>query len=564
MFYKSIEIVFLLWYYVGSLNKEVCYMIKVQTVSSMDKIMPHTYVLTEETQNTILSNEQLNFQLAIYNDDEWVSTLNEVTLTGTLAKYAVLRTVELMPASYCPVKVDDYYISHEPGMYPDLLKPYGKLKVTLPAKQWRSVWVSVSCKDGLPVGKHVLNLTVLNSKGESLAETSYKVEVLDKRLPDIDIPITNWMHYDCIADKCGAEPFTKEYYKAFDKYLDAYLHCGNTMLLVPLFTPPLDTQIGGERRTCQLVKVYKNNGKYSFDFSALEYFIAFVLKKGVKFLEFSHLFTQWGGKHCPKIIAEVDGETKKIFGWEDDSIGDEYACFLDEFLPKLAQKIDEWGVRDISYFHLTDEPHKDDLETYGKCRSLVKKHIGNMPIMDALSCYDFYKMGLVDIAVVGTGHYAEFTQKQADDIFAYYCCLPTDNYFCNRLLNMPLQRTRICGFALYQTGSKGFLHWGFNFYNTAWSLDTIDPYADTSAGGMFPAGDSFVVYPAKDEVLLSIRAEAICEGLQDYRLCKLAESKVGRDKVKALLLENGIEGYNIYPKSISAYNSVRRKLIDLL
>ena len=60
---------------------------------------------------------------------------------------------------------------------------------------------------------------------------------------------------------------------------------------------------------------------------------------------------------------------------------------------------------------------------------------------------------------------------------------------------MPLQRTKVIGLQLYETNVQGFLHWGFNFYNTARSLEEIDPFADTAAGGLFSSGDSFVVYP---------------------------------------------------------------------
>jgi len=41
---------------------------------------------------------------------------------------------------------------------------------------------------------------------------------------------------------------------------------------------------------------------------------------GIQCFEIAHLFTQWGAKHAPKIMATVDGEYRKIFGWETDSL----------------------------------------------------------------------------------------------------------------------------------------------------------------------------------------------------------------------------------------------------
>ena len=45
------------------------------------------------------------------------------------------------------------------------------------------------------------------------------------------------------------------------------------MILTPIFTPPLDTAVGGERRTVQLVGITKTGSEYSFDFTLLERWI---------------------------------------------------------------------------------------------------------------------------------------------------------------------------------------------------------------------------------------------------------------------------------------------------
>lgn len=105
------------------------------------------------------------------------------------------------------------------------------------------------------------------------------------------------------------------------------------MLYVLLFTPPLDTEVGCERKTVQLVRVYKNGGKFCFDFGELKKFLSFASEKGIQYFEMSHLATQWGGKYCPKIVALEDGNEKKIFGWETSSCGREYEEFYGVFCP---------------------------------------------------------------------------------------------------------------------------------------------------------------------------------------------------------------------------------------
>ena len=85
---------------------------------------------------------------------------------------------------------------------------------------------------------------------------------------------------------------------------------------------------------------------------------------------------------------------------------------------------------------------------------------------------------------------------------------------------MPLQRAEIIGMQIYETGAKGFLHWGFNFYNTQYSTRPLNPYEETTAGGNFCAGDSFLVYPGKQSVEYSLRYFILLKAFEEYRLLK--------------------------------------------
>lgn len=537
---------------------------ELKLINAMEKLFPTGMPQAEIRSGIAFENENHAFQMAIYNDSKEICKLMRITVDGTLKSYTHLRTVELVPAARTAVDTDDYYLTTEPCLMPDLLKPIGKMGICVAPKQWKSVWVSIQNETGLPAGEYTLKFTLRDELGEKKGECIYTLNVLQKALPKTDIKLTNWMHYDCISSAHGVELFGESFYRIFETYLRAYTDCGNNMLLTPLFTSPLDTLVGGERKTAQLVKIYKQDAGYTFSFDELKKFIFFALERGIEYIEFSHLFTQWGGQYCPKIVAQVDGKEQKIFGWETPSDSVEYESFLDKFLPALVQALEEWGVKDKCYFHLTDEPRAEHLSVYTNCRARVKKHLKGMPILDALSDYSFYEKGLVDVPVVCTDHYRSFLDKKAENVFAYYCCIPSDGYYSNRLLHQPLQRVRIIGFQLYVNGSKGFLHWGFNFYNTAYSLETVNPYADTSAGGLFPSGDSFIVYPTENGVLKTMRSEILCAAVQDYRLCKLVEEKIGKNETLAILQDCGIQGFNEYPHSIMAHEQIREKLIEII
>ena len=79
---------------------------------------------------------------------------------------------------------------------------------------------------------------------------------------------------------------------------------------------------------------------------------------------------------------------------------------------------------------------------------------------------------------------------------------------------MPRGRGRILGAQLWKHGAAGFLQWGFNFWYTALSKAVIDPFRVTDAGGAFPGGDGFSVYPGADGPLCSVRLKVFLMALR--------------------------------------------------
>ena len=125
---------------------------------------------------------------------------------------------------------------------------------------------------------------------------------------------------------------------------------------------------------------------------------------------------------------------------------------------------------------------------------------------------------------------------------------------------MPSYRNRILGQQLYKSGVKGFLHWGFNFWFTQFSLKVLNPYADTSAGGAYQSGDAFVVYPLDEdgEVVCSLRLYVLNEGFQDMRALKLLEQLSDKQNVNELLSE--IHGFDEYPRNNQYILELREKV----
>lgn len=536
-------------------------------VSSLEKVFPK---MTPKAlpKNIVLSGlvgETLSFQLAYrLEHDEAASDLQEVSLSleSGIAQKINLRSVELVPSQLpASEKYDDNYITTEPGLFPDLLLPKKDTVLQPYPGQWRSLWFDLEITKDM--GMKPYPVTVRIEKGqEILWEDSITIEALAIALPPQELIHTQWFHADCLAQYYNVPVFSEKHWEIVGNFIETAVKHGMNMILTPVFTPPLDTKEGGERTTVQLVKVKKDGDTYTFDFELLKRWILMCKEKGMKYIEISHLFTQWGAKHAPKIMAEENGEIKRIFGWETDATGKEYSDFLNQFLPRLKQLLSEEEVLDCTYFHISDEPHDDQKTAYAAAKAVVKEHLKGCKVIDALSSYDMYIEGIVEKPIPCNDCIQPFIDAKVPNLWTYYCCAQTLEV-SNRFMSMPSARNRILGVQLYLYDIEGFLHWGYNFYNSVYSTSAIDPYQVTDAKGAFPSGDPFIVYPAEDGTTNeSIRLVVLSEALYDLRALKLLESLTDRAHVEALIHEEYEDTitFKQYPKNPEYLFHLREKI----
>ena len=163
-------------------------------------------------------------------------------------------------------------------------------------------------------------IRVIFSDGEEYS-AEYRLEIIGFRLPDQELPVTNWFHSDGLLNYYGTEFASDEYWRIMENFASCAVQNGINTLLVPVFTPPLDMAVGGERTTTQLVGVSVSaDGSYSFDFSLLDKYIGICLKAGAKYLEISHLYTQWGCRNAPKVMGTgPDGVLRRLSAAPDFS-----------------------------------------------------------------------------------------------------------------------------------------------------------------------------------------------------------------------------------------------------
>jgi len=262
----------------------------------------------------------------------------------------------------------------------------------------------------------------------------------------------------------------------------------------------------------------------------------------------------------------VDGEYKRIFGWDVAAVSDEYKAFIAAYLPAVLAELKALGVDKKCFFHISDEPSADHLEDYKAARAVVEQYLEGYPIMDALSNFEFYRSGAVTKPVPAIDHIAPFVEAQVSGLWTYYC-IGQHRQVSNMFVSMPSARNRILGAQLYKYNIEGFLQWGYNFYNTQYSDYPLDPYENAEGDGFSPAGDCFQVYPGADgEPEESIRMMVTSHAMQDLRAMQWLEELVGREVVMELIDGDLSEPltFTRYPKSADYLLNLRRRINEAI
>lgn len=515
--------------------------LEVTCVHSLVKVFAQAALPASPLQQaSAMANETFSFQVA-YRGKHLVKGIGLQT-ESELSAAITIRHVGLVPAEMLNYHDHDRHVLRvEPGLYPDPLLPIDESDgLTALPSHWRSVWVTVNLNQrSAAPGVYPIRLRFVSADLQPLASAQLELEVLPCSLPEQSIVHTEWFHSDCLATHYKTDVFSERHWELIDHYVQHYAEHGINMLLTPLFTPPLDTAPGTERPTVQLVRVnVTGEDSYSFDFSLLDRWVSLCNRHGIRFLEFSHLFTQWGAKHAPKVMVYTDGIERQQFGWDTDSTGGPYIRFLEQLLPELVAFIQSRGLRERCYFHISDEPKLSHLPEYERASTLMREHLQGIPILDALSSSKFYLKGLVHTPVPPTDHAEAFLPLVNGERWTYYCC---DQYkqVSNRFFCMPSARNRIIGMQLYKFKMDGFLHWGYNFWYSQFSRKALDPFRVTDADYGFPAGDAYLVYPGEDGYPVdSMRLKVLYEGFQDLRALSLLETLIGREKTISILEED--------------------------
>ena len=232
--------------------------IHIKILSSLEKCFMDESLESKNSITNIscLRGEDIHFTLAYTSDKDRGWILCEYATLFCESKLKVsFERIEHMPVRFpCyPSRNDDGYLRKKPGMYPDLLIPMeiGET-VQVPTNLLFSIYGTVRVPEDTLAGDYRISVGFVSEAGEKITEDII-ISVADAVIPAQEISVSQWVHYDCIADAHELEIFSEDHWKAIENYLRTAVEHGINTILTPVFTPPLDTEVGGERPTVQLV-----------------------------------------------------------------------------------------------------------------------------------------------------------------------------------------------------------------------------------------------------------------------------------------------------------------------
>lgn len=548
-------------------------MLRAKIVSSLEKCFWDETIMKKPALGSIsmLKNERYSFQLCYERTDRIDSkVIVHLQVDSPLADVMKISKVQMIPSSMPTynMRLDDNYLRTKPGLFPDLLEPIRENDRLVSDKNLRTLWFEIAPEGTVSAGVYPVKLSLINAdKNEVELELETEVEIIDAELPKQEMLLTQWFYTDCLMQYYKTDVWSEEHWRIIENFMRSARTYGQNMILTPILTPELDTYVGGYRPTTQLVDIVKKGDEYEFDFSRLGRWVDLCEKVGIEYFEVCHMYSQWGATACPKVVATVDGEETRIFGWDTEATGHDYENFLSQLIPAFLRymKEEKNGADKRCWFHLSDEPNEKHLEQYKRLSAFLKPLIEGYPMLDALSHYEFYEQGLVDHPVPSNDHIDPFLEHNVPELWTYYCCGQARDV-SNRFFSMPSARNRILGLQLYKYNIYGFLQWGFNFYNNQYSYATINPFLCSDGEDFVPSGDAYIVYPGENgQPWSSLRQVVFNEGLQDMRAMKLLESLYGREKAMEVL-EDGIAPitFKRYPHDAEYLLRLRRKVNELI
>ncbi len=440
------------------------------------------------------------------------------------------------------------------GFYPDPIFPEPpemirsdktqSIRVTIP--------IPIETEPGTYSGKIILSGKLDHRRFR--VKKDFSVTVYPPQIKNQTLWLTNWFtvspnQLSRINQGIVPEPFSEEYWslvRLLAKKMADYRQ--NVALISPL----------------QLAEYTVDDTLYTIDFSHFTKMVDLFMEAGViGRIEGGHIGGRDSTWISPFVVyVPVIKEDTIIF--EKFPIHNDTAkIFYRQFIPELDKLLKERGWTGIYLQHIADEPIPENIDSYVEISKFIKELAPSFNIVEACHTRDLEDMIDVWVPQLNFLHedfdFYKEKQSEGDEVWYYTCLAPQGNY-ANRFIELPLIETRILHWINFRFGIDGYLHWGLNHWRGDPFLETTDII--TESGNVLPGGDAWIVYPSDQEILSSLRLEAMRDGVADFELLRMLEKK-HPDEAREIARQV-VYLFDRYDINIRAFREKRRRILELL
>ncbi len=441
----------------------------------------------------------------------------------------------------------EYRRFNDNAAYPDelteLTEDIGPREV--PAHAAQGIWVDFFVPPEAAAVCTEYTVTVGTGGGEYAAEIA--LDVADVTLPPCDRGTFGHEYFfnlSDIPDFAPGELFGGRWWEALEKTAHIFREMRNNAVLVPVLQL---LRAAGSRRTG------KDTWEYKWDI----------------FDRFTDVFINAG---CAKAFTigafteSVNGRSLEAIGYGSESVridvpSDEGALFLTSLYTALSGHIDSRGLTGRFRTHIEDEPHTDG--TWKWEREIIRRAAPGIPCGEPLDMLETAKLlaesadwfvPRLDVYAQDPGYFRD-RRENGKELWAYSCCFPENGWWLNKFIDMPFMRSRMMTWACKANGIDGFLHWGFNYWNSS-------PLYGTGPDARFK-GDGNIVYPDKERRSLKLSARFINtrDGNQDAELIAICARK--KPDETAEILRSVCTDFENYTSDSDALCRAAERLLEL-
>jgi len=419
------------------------------------------------------------------------------------------------------------YLRKAPAFFPDAFLEQRTIRIR---DEWtQPLWVSVHIPKDTAPGEYtgVFNLHITANQEPMVYEIPVRITVWDFTLPDeFHLHHTEWFSYWGLADYYRISVGSEEFWAWVERVAADMARHKQDMIITPLTALVAMKQVAP--------------GEFVFDFTMLDRWIETFKKAGVTWIEGSHV----GGRSSGWESLIVWGRFR-VDGVDTASLTEEeFEPYVEAFLRAVYAHLKEKNWADRYVQHIADEPIAANADSWIHRAAKVKTWMPEVPLLDAVILEGLE--GYIDIRVPQIQDIKPGQKRHHKESLWSYVCLSPQGAYPNRFLDYPLIRNRILFWLSWSMRLEGFLHWGYNYWQT-WpevpvTLD-VSPWLDATGASIYvqdrqplPAGDPFIVYPGRKSICSSMRWEDVRNGMEDFEYLYLLERAIAKP-VKGLRRE---------------------------